>query len=135
YRELAAHVDAAAGAAGAADAADAAGGAAWPEEGERRGELLADGPGVESPLLRIDAVVQARVSVPARIPVSARLSPDEQRRATLAAMQKSVAAVAWRWQRRGRSVQLHLRPRHVESLSVFLRPPIAQLGDRVEVRV
>jgi hypothetical protein len=80
-------------------------------------------------------VVAARVRVPSRVRVSARLSPDGQRRATLAAMQKKVASVAWRWQRQGTEVKLHLRPRRVQALTVFLRPPFARVGDRVEVEV
>jgi dienelactone hydrolase len=106
----------------------------WPETGKRSGVLLADGNRVESPLLRFDAVMANRVAVPKRIPVSARLSPDGQRRATIAKMAKAVASLRWSWSREDDKTRITIKPRYVRAYSVLLREPYVQVGDRIELR-
>lgn len=63
---------------------------------DARGVLLADGTGVALPWLAIDEVEPAAVDVPARVPVAATLSKDEQRRATIRAMEAKVAKLEWK---------------------------------------
>ena len=90
----------------------------WP----KKGTLLADMARVENRWLRIDAVDEKRVRVPSRIPVSARLSPDKQRRATIAAMRKAVARLDWKWSTSKRGVTtLTLKSRGVREATVMIR--------------
>lgn len=98
------------------------------------GTLLADGPLVESPLLRVDAVDPARVLVPARVPVSASLSGDAQRRATIDAMTAKVAKVTWRIDERKDETLLTLSGDGVTAATVFLREPSFHVGRKVTVR-
>jgi hypothetical protein len=100
-----------------------------------RGTLLADGPRVESPWLRLDEVEAQAVAVPSRIPVSARASPDEQRRATLRAMEDAVARVAWKLERGAGSATLTLRPEAIERLTVLVREDLAAPGDDLRIQL
>lgn len=101
----------------------------------KEGQILADGPLVESPILRIDAVDERRTKVPARIPVSARLSPDEQRRATIQAMEKAVARLSWKLSEKDGIARLELGAEGIEALTVLCRCDRFQVGQRLQVLV
>jgi pimeloyl-ACP methyl ester carboxylesterase len=101
--------------------------------GPLAGTLLADAPLVESPLLRIDAVDDKRVLVPARVPVDASLSPDGQRRATIAAMAGKVAKLSWRIERKADETGIALAPEGVTAVTVFLREPLFQHGRKASI--
>ena len=96
--------------------------------------MRADGPMVENPILRVDAVDEARTTVPTRIPVSASLSEDGKRRKTIAAMARSVARVDWKITRKGHDVELVLKPSGVREQTVLMREPWFQPGDHVTIR-
>ena len=97
------------------------------------GTLLADAALVESPLLRIDAVDAARVTVPARVPVSPG-SQDEMRRATISAMASKVAKLSWKIEEKKDETVVTLTPDGVTAATVFLREDPAKPGRKVTVR-
>lgn len=102
--------------------------------------LYADGPGVESPLLRIDAVDEKRVAVPDRVPVDASASYDEKRRRTLKAYEKSVVKAQAKLalgplEKNGPpATSIALELDGVRAATVFLRAPFAESGRRVVVK-
>lgn len=106
------------------------------ERGARptRGVLYADGPEVESPLLRCVRVEAKRVAVPRQIPVLASDSLDQQRRKTIRAMQKAVATVGWKIERQGTSTKVTVEPRGVPLLHVLLRRSDVSLPGTLEVK-
>jgi pimeloyl-ACP methyl ester carboxylesterase len=97
------------------------------------GTVLADAALVESWLVRIDAVDQARVAVPARVPVSADLTPDGQRRATIAAMASKVAMLGWHIEEKKAETLLTLTPDGVSSATIFLREAWFKQGRKATV--
>lgn len=100
----------------------------------RRGRLLADGPGVESPLLRFDDVDDARVRVPDAVPVSSSLGHDAKRRATIAAMRDNVASIDYEVEQNARGSNVTLRAHGVRRCTLFLRWPEFAPGRSVTVR-
>lgn len=98
------------------------------------GTILADGPLVESPLLRIDEVDPARVVVPPRVPVSASLSKDGQRRATVKAMEKAVVRLRWKVEDTAGGRVVTLDPDGVRAATLFLRAPWFEPGSKVLVK-
>jgi hypothetical protein len=97
------------------------------------GTLLADAAMVESPLLRIDGVDEARVAAKP-VPVSATASDDDQRRATLAAWSTKVAKLSWRIENKKDETAIALTGDGVTAATVFLRAPQFQAGRKVTVR-
>lgn len=97
--------------------------------------LLADGPNVEHPLFRVAEVDERAVVVPDRVPVSASLSPDEQRRATLRAMQKQVVSVRWQIASKGGVKTVTLQAKGVRRGRLQLRAPWFAVGEPVRVQV
>jgi hypothetical protein len=98
------------------------------------GTLLADAALVESPILRVDALDQARVAVPARIPVSATASADEQRRATIAAMAKKVARLTWKIETAKNETVLTLGADGVKAATLCVREPLFTAGRKLTVK-
>lgn len=97
--------------------------------------LLADGANVEHPLFLVLEVDERAVTIPERVPVSASLSPDEQRRATVRAMQKQVASVRWRIDADGRKKTVTLQAKGVRRGRFAFRAPWFAVGDEVRVLV
>jgi hypothetical protein len=98
------------------------------------GTLLADGALIESPLVRVDAVDERRVAVPARVPVSASLSPDAQRRATIDAMAGKVVKLTWKIDEKKDETVLTLSADGVTAATVFLRDGAFTPGRKVTLR-
>ncbi|MEQ1729637.1 MAG: hypothetical protein ABL982_14795 [Vicinamibacterales bacterium] len=117
---------------------DAAGAAlvATPPFGERPKSftLLADGKDVEHPLFRVLEVDERAVSLRESIPVSSRLSADEQRRATLRSMQKH-ALVRVQIASVGTIKTVTLQSKGVEKGRFAFRAPWFAVGDSVRVVV
>jgi hypothetical protein len=99
------------------------------------GVLLADGPNVATPLMVVLEVDPKRVAVPQRVPVSASLDADGQRRATIKAMDGKVARLEWKLARVGEAVRLDLAPDGVKKIQVRLRPPWVERGQDCTVRL
>lgn len=97
--------------------------------------LLADGPNVEHPLFLAVEVDERAVAVPDQVPVSASLSPDEQRRATVRAMQKQVASVRWQIASKGAVKTITLQAKGVRRGRLALRAPWFVVGEQVRVMV
>nr|MCU0867923.1 hypothetical protein [Planctomycetota bacterium] len=104
-------------------------------ERPRQFTLLADGPNVEHPLFRVLDVDERTVFVPNQVPVSATLSPDEQRRATLRAMQKQVASVRWQITGKGAVKTITLQAKGVRRGRLAFRAPWFAVGEQVRVLV
>lgn len=96
--------------------------------------LVADAARVESPWLRIDAVKEERVAVPARVPVDGAASPDAQRRRTLKAYEKAVVRLTPKLERRPAGTTLTLTADGVTAAVVNLRAPWFVPGVRTTVR-
>lgn len=101
--------------------------------------IYADGPGVETPLVRLDVVDAKRVVVPDRVPVDATLGYDEKRRRTIAAYAKSVVVlrptITTTTDKSGvASTLLAFASDGVREAVVRLRAPFAPAGRRVVVR-
>ncbi|MEQ1633004.1 MAG: hypothetical protein ABL997_11575 [Planctomycetota bacterium] len=101
----------------------------------QRGVLLADEIGVEHPLLVVDDVDARLCAVPERVPVSARASLDEQRRATIRAMAKSVASIAWDVRSANDVKTVTLKSKGVRRVRWLFRAPWFAPGERVRVMV
>jgi dienelactone hydrolase len=97
--------------------------------------LLADGPNVEHPLFVVLDVDARAVLVPDQVPVSSTLSPDEQRRATLRAMQKQVASVRWQITGKGAVKTVTLQAKGVRRGRLAFRAPWFAVGEQVRVLV
>lgn len=104
-------------------------------ERQTSGTILADGARVEHPLLLIEAVDERRCEVPAQIAVSANLSPDEQRRATIRKMDKAVASVRWAITEKQGTKIITLTGKGVRSGQLFLREPWFSPGEPFRVVV
>lgn len=104
------------------------------------GELLADGPGVATPFLRIDRVVERRVRQPRRVRVRPGASETALRRAMLKALEDRVARLRWtlKERRAGKGepagMEVLLRPEGVRACTLFLRAGDFPPGARVSVR-
>ena len=97
--------------------------------------LLADGPNVEHPLFLVLEVDDRAVFVPNQVPVSASLSPDEQRRTTLRAMQKQVVSVRWQIAGKGGVKTITLQAKGVRRGRLAFRAPWFTVGEPVRVVV
>ena len=104
---------------------------AWPP----RGRLFADAARVENRWLRIDAIDEKRVAVPRRIPVSARLSPDQQRQATIRAMAKKVVSLDWRIDRneKTKALKIKLKSRGVRRATVLIPASMIPLATNLQI--
>jgi hypothetical protein len=102
--------------------------------------ILADGPAVETPVVRIEATDPVRTEAPARVPVDGRLSYDEQRRRTVKAYEKYVARLTPTWKfdegsaAKPASTTLEFAADGVRGFTVFLREPWTAPGRRTTVR-
>lgn len=86
--------------------------------------VVADGPLVESPRVRIDAVDPSKVKTPERVSVGAGASADEARRAQLKGMDPCVARLTTRrTSEKGRSVLAITEWSGVKAATLFLRHP------------
>jgi pimeloyl-ACP methyl ester carboxylesterase len=112
--------------------------AAWiegagPRTVRRSGVLLANGPEVRNRWLEILSVKAGKTEVPARVPVRAGTGPDEQRRATLKAMENKVAAIHWNSLEGKEGTTLDLRFDGVTEGLVHLRVPMVTPGKSVQL--
>lgn len=105
-----------------------------PRDAAASGTVLADAALVEHPLLRIDAVDEAKCAVPDQIGVRANLSPDAMRRAVIEKMNKSVVSVGWRIARKNGVATITVTGKGVPAATLFLREPWFARGERVVVR-
>jgi hypothetical protein len=97
------------------------------------GVLLADAALVESPLLRMDVVDEAKVAAKP-VPVSSG-SEDEVRRATVTAWAPKVAKISWKVEEKKDEIALTLVGDGVTAATVFLREPLFHAGRKAIVRV
>jgi dienelactone hydrolase len=97
--------------------------------------LLADGPNVEHPLFLVVEVDPRAVVVPDRVPVSASLSAEEQRRATVRAMSKQVVSVRWQIASKGARKTITLQSKGVRRGRLAFRAPWFVVGEAVLVLV
>jgi pimeloyl-ACP methyl ester carboxylesterase len=101
----------------------------------QRHVLLADAANVEHPLFRVLEVDERRCAVPERVAVSARMSADEQRRATIRAMEKAVVSVSWDIAVVKGVKTITLKSQGVRAGQVMLREPWFAPGEHVRVVV
>ncbi len=87
------------------------------------GTLLADGDHVALPWLEIVAVDPDAVDVPARVPVSSSLSRDQQRQATIRAMDGKVAKLEWKRSLTKEGVTLAFTAKGVRSAALLVKAP------------
>lgn len=97
--------------------------------------LLADGPEVEHPLFRVLDVDERAVALPKQIQVSARMTPDDQRRETLRGMKSHVASVRWEIAQKGTTKTVTLQAKGVKKGRFAFRAPWFAAGDEVRVLV
>lgn len=107
----------------------------YSDERPQQFTLLADGPNVEHPLFLVVEVDERAVAVPDRVPVSATLSPDEQRRATVRAMGKQVASVRWQITSKGGVKTITLQGKGVKRGRLAFRAPWFTVDEQVRVLV
>lgn len=105
-----------------------------PHAAPANGIVLADAAFVEHPLLRIDAVDEAKCAVPDRIGVPGNLSPDAMRRAVIARMSKALVSVGWRIARKSGVATITVTGAGVPRATLFFRAPWFTPGERVVVR-
>ncbi|MFO0982860.1 MAG: hypothetical protein U1E76_14205 [Planctomycetota bacterium] len=98
------------------------------------GELIADGALVENPLLRIEAIDEARVKIAHEVSVPAGASEDAKRRLIIKSMEKAVVKLRWKIETRGQVRTLMLESDGVKSCSVLVRAPLADQVDQLVVR-
>lgn len=84
---------------------------------------------------RVLAVDTRAVALPKQIPVSANLSPDEQRRATVRGMSKQVASVTFEIAEKGAAKTITLTAKAVKRARFAFRAPWFAPGDTVRVLV
>jgi pimeloyl-ACP methyl ester carboxylesterase len=100
----------------------------------KAGTLLADSDHVALPWLEIVEVDPAAVAVPTRFPVDATLGMDQQRRATLRAMESQVARVDWKLtSAKDGSVVLDLTAKGVRKAAVLVKAPWFDLAQKLQV--
>jgi hypothetical protein len=98
------------------------------------GEFVLDGPNVRSPWLWVNRVSPAKVSIPERVPVSAKLDLDGRRRATLNAMKNKVAKIRWKLAEADSVRSIDLTFDGVVEATVLIREPLASPGQHLLVR-
>lgn len=100
-----------------------------------RGKLLADGPFVENPLLRILEVQASRVTPPRSVRVTPSMTLDQRRKKVIAQLEKRVVSLSWRV-RKGRSgaMSIDLSLDGVRKASVQLRASLVPIGTELKVR-